>query len=114
MLVFKGFRQRTPNHKKLPMHLCAFAKSNEGHLYTLLETCMDIQTSLKSRIKSSREFLRRIEQSSAGVFPTFAVFLRSPASLHLINQSSILSLLGDSTGDGPVRHSFSQTTRTQY
>ncbi|KAH9039613.1 armadillo-type protein [Lactarius pseudohatsudake] len=93
-----------PEPQKAADDLCAFAKLNEGRLYKLLETCMDTQTSLKSLIKSSREFLRRIEQSSAGVLPTFAVFLRR-ASLRLINQSSIPSLLrylqrGDSTGDG--------------
>ncbi|KAH9161402.1 hypothetical protein EDB89DRAFT_2080638 [Lactarius sanguifluus] len=93
-----------PEPQKAADDLCAFAKLNESRLYKLLETCMDTQTNLKSLIKSSREFLRRIEQSSAGVLPTFAVFLRR-ASLRLINQSSIPSLLrylqrGDSTGDG--------------
>ncbi|KAH9028275.1 hypothetical protein EDB85DRAFT_2147994 [Lactarius pseudohatsudake] len=85
MLAFKGFQQRSPSHKKLLTHLCASAKLNEGRLYKLLQTCMDTQTSLKSLIKSSQEFLRRIEQSSAGVLPTFAVFLRRR---------------GNSTGDG--------------
>ncbi|KAF8271886.1 armadillo-type protein [Lactarius quietus] len=93
-----------PEPQKAADDLGAFAKLNEGRLYKLLETCMDTQTSLKALIKSSREFLRRIEQSSAGILPTFAVFLRR-ASLRLINQSSIPSLLrylqrGDSTGDG--------------
>jgi len=65
---------------------------------------MDTQTSLKSLVKSSREFLRRIEQSSAGILPTMMVFLRR-ASLCLVNQSSVPSLLkhlqrGDPRGDG--------------
>jgi sister-chromatid-cohesion protein PDS5 len=93
-----------PEPQKAADDLGAFAKLNESRLYKLLETCMDTQTSLKSLIKSSREFLRRIEQSSAGILPTFAVFLRR-ASFRLINQSSVPSLLrylqrGDSTGDG--------------
>ncbi|KAI0251942.1 armadillo-type protein [Lactifluus subvellereus] len=93
-----------PDPQKAADDLCAFAKLNEGRLYKLLETCMDTQTGLKSVVKSSREFLRRVEQSSAGILPTMTVFLRR-ASLRLVNQSSIPSLLrhlqrGDPTGDG--------------
>ena len=32
--------------------LQAFAKSNEGRLYKLLKTCMDIQTDLKGLVKA--------------------------------------------------------------
>ena len=58
----------------------------------------------EQRSPFQREFLRRVEQSSAGILPTMTVFLRR-ASLCLINQSSIPSLLrhlqrGDPTGDG--------------
>ncbi|KAH9968243.1 armadillo-type protein [Russula dissimulans] len=93
-----------PDSQKAADDFSAFAKLNEGRLYKLLETCMDTQTSLKSLVKSSREFLRRVEQSSAGILPTMTVFLRR-ASLCLINQSSVPCLLrhierSDSTGDG--------------
>lgn len=33
--------------------LHAFAKLNEGRLYKLLKTCMDIQVDLKSLVKST-------------------------------------------------------------
>ncbi|KAH9985602.1 armadillo-type protein [Russula vinacea] len=93
-----------PDPQQAADDLTAFAKFNEGRLYKLLETCMDTQASLKSLVKSSREFLRRVEQSSAGLLPTMTVFLRR-ASLCLINQSSVPPLLrhlqrGDSMGDG--------------
>ncbi|KAF8491907.1 armadillo-type protein [Russula emetica] len=93
-----------PDPQKAADDLSAFSKLNESRLYKLLDTCMDTQTSLKSLVKSSREFLRRVEQSSAGLLPTMTVFLRR-ASLCLVNQSSVPPLLrhlqrGDPTGDG--------------
>ncbi|KAI0305166.1 hypothetical protein B0F90DRAFT_1808987 [Multifurca ochricompacta] len=92
-----------PDPQKAADDLGAFAKLNEGRLYKLLDTCMDTQTNLKVLAKSSREFLQRVEQSSSGILPTMAVFLRR-ASLRLINQSSIPYLLrhlqrSDLTGD---------------
>ncbi|KAH9990948.1 armadillo-type protein [Russula compacta] len=93
-----------PDPQKAADDLLAFAKLNEGRLYKLLDTCMDTQTSLKTLVKSSREFLRRVEQSSPGILPTMTVFLRR-GSLRLVNQSSIPFLLrhlqrGDHTDDG--------------
>ncbi|KAN0111727.1 Armadillo-type fold [Russula decolorans] len=93
-----------PDPQKAADDLSAFSKLNESRLYKLLDTCMDTQTGLKSMVKSSREFLRRVEQSSAGLLPTMTVFLRR-ASLCLVNQSSVPPLLrhlqrGDPTGDG--------------
>jgi sister-chromatid-cohesion protein PDS5 len=66
-------------------------------------TCFSSYLS-EQRYPFQREFLRRVEQSSAGILPTMTVFLRR-ASLCLVNQSSIPSLLrhlqrGDPTGDG--------------
>ncbi|KAI0264684.1 armadillo-type protein [Gloeopeniophorella convolvens] len=93
-----------PDPQKAVDDLSAFAKLNESRLYKLLEVCMDPQTNLKLLVKSSREFLRRLEQSSAGILSTMGTVLRR-ASLRLINQSSVPSLLrhlqrGDPTGDG--------------
>ncbi|KAI9511424.1 armadillo-type protein [Russula earlei] len=93
-----------PDSQKAADDLSAFAKLNEGRLYKLLETCMDTQTSLKALVKSFREFLRRLEQSSVGILPTMMILLRR-ASLCLVNQSSVPYLLrhlerGGPTGDG--------------
>ncbi|KAI0064905.1 cohesin-associated protein Pds5 [Artomyces pyxidatus] len=93
-----------PDPQKASDDLNAFAKLNEGRLYKLLKTCMDPQTDLKTLIKSSNEFMRRIEQSSPGIHATLATFLRK-ASFRLINQSSIPTLVkrlqrGDPAGDG--------------
>ncbi|KAI0280430.1 armadillo-type protein [Russula aff. rugulosa BPL654] len=98
-----------PDPQKAADDLSAFSKLNESRLYKLLDTCMDTQTSLKSLANHpydhfTREFLRRVEQSSAGLLPTMTVFLRR-ASLCLVNQSSVPPLLrhlqrGDPTGDG--------------
>jgi len=65
---------------------------NENRLYKLLKTCMDPQTDLKNLVKSSSEFLRRVEQSSPGIVPTMTAFLRR-SSLRIVNQSSIPTLV---------------------
>ncbi|PPQ70235.1 hypothetical protein CVT25_011295 [Psilocybe cyanescens] len=72
--------------------LLAFAKLNENRLYKLLKTCMDPQTDLKTLIKSSNEFLKRLEQLSPAIVPTMTTIVRR-SSYSLTNQSSIPTLL---------------------
>ncbi|KAF8582552.1 ARM repeat-containing protein [Ramaria rubella] len=69
-----------------------FAKLNEGRLYKLLKTCMDTQTDLKTLVKSSNEFSRRIEQASSSIADTMSGIQRK-GSLWIINTSSIPSLV---------------------
>ncbi|KAG9103997.1 hypothetical protein FRC06_006261 [Ceratobasidium sp. 370] len=81
-----------PESSKHREDLRAFAKLNESRLYKLLRTCMDPQTDLKTLIKTTSEFQRRIEQSSPGILETMSWFLRR-ASLHIVNQSSVPTLV---------------------
>ncbi|PCH44760.1 hypothetical protein WOLCODRAFT_78395 [Wolfiporia cocos MD-104 SS10] len=103
-LSIKRVAGTLPDTQKAAEDLNAFARLNENRLYKLLKTCMDTQVDLKSLVKSTNEFLRRLEQSSPSLVPTFAIFLRR-ASLRIVNQSSIPTLIkrvakGDSSGDG--------------
>ncbi|KAI0824810.1 armadillo-type protein [Trametes gibbosa] len=87
----------------------AFAKLNEGRLYKLLKTCMDIQTDLKGLVKAQSEFLRRLEQSSAILVPTMSTFLRR-ATLHILNPSSIPTFIKRmQKGFEPSAIAYSQT-----
>lgn len=104
----------------------AFAKLNEGRLYKLLKTCMDIQTDLKGLVKSyvclplsprppeyspdtQSEFLRRLEQSSAILVTTMSTFLRR-ATLHIVNPSSIPTFVKRmQKGFEPSAVAYSQT-----
>ncbi|KAG8679334.1 hypothetical protein FRC08_017041 [Ceratobasidium sp. 394] len=81
-----------PESAKQREDLQAFAKLNESRLYKLLRTCMDPQTDLKTLIKTTSEFQRRLEQSSSGILETMSWFLRR-ASLHIVNQSSVPTLV---------------------
>ncbi|KAF8605742.1 cohesin-associated protein Pds5 [Ceratobasidium sp. AG-I] len=81
-----------PDSSKYADDLRAFAKLNENRLYKLLKTCVDPQTDLKTLIKSTSEFHRRVEQSSSAILDTMSWFLRR-ASLHIVNQSSIPTLV---------------------
>ncbi|QRV81905.1 sister chromatid cohesion protein [Ceratobasidium sp. AG-Ba] len=81
-----------PESTKQREDLHTFAKLNESRLYKLLRTCMDPQTDLKTLIKTTSEFHRRVEQSSAGILETMSWFLRR-ASLHIVNQSSVPTLV---------------------
>ena len=53
---------------------------------------MDVQTDLKGLVKAKAELLRRLDQSSSSIVGTMTVFLRR-ASLHILNQSSISTLI---------------------
>ena len=96
-----------PDPQKAAEDLAAFAKLNEGRLYSLFKACIDVQTDLKTLIKSTvrddkyfphvlivpqAEFTRRVEQASVTILPTMATLLRR-ASLRFINQSSIPTLV---------------------
>ncbi|KAF8506492.1 armadillo-type protein [Hysterangium stoloniferum] len=81
-----------PDRIKAEEDLHSFAKLNEGRLYKLLKICMDIQTDLKTLVKSYNEFLRRVEQASSSIVGTMSVILRK-GSLWTLNTSSIPSLL---------------------
>ncbi|RPD56961.1 hypothetical protein L226DRAFT_491089 [Lentinus tigrinus ALCF2SS1-7] len=89
--------------------LQTFAKLNEGRLYKLLKTCMDVQTDLKGLIKARTEFLRRLEQSSSSIVGTMTVFLRR-SSLHIVNQTSIPTFVKRvQKGFEPASVAYSQT-----
>ncbi|KAG5654557.1 hypothetical protein H0H81_000082 [Sphagnurus paluster] len=81
-----------PDPFKVTEDLEAFAKMNEGRLYKLLKACMDPQTDLKTLVKSSTEFQRRIEQHSPNHAGTLVALLRR-SSLSLVNQSSVPTLI---------------------
>lgn len=53
---------------------------------------MDPQSDLKSIVKASNEFLRRVQQSHESTLQTMTIFLRR-ATLRIVNQSSIPTLI---------------------
>lgn len=81
-----------PDPVKAAEDLHEFAKANENRLYRLLKTCVDPQSDLKSIVKASGEFLRRVEQSHESILSTMTIFLRR-ATLRIVNQSSISTLI---------------------
>ncbi|KAJ8473024.1 hypothetical protein ONZ45_g16446 [Pleurotus djamor] len=81
-----------PEPHKASEDLHAFAKLNEGRLYKLLKTCMDPSTDLKGLVKTTNEFVRRMEQASPSLMNTMSSFLYR-CSLRIFNQSSIPSLI---------------------
>lgn len=81
-----------PDPQKAVEDMHDFAKANENRLYKLLKTCMDPQSDLKSIVKASNEFLRRVEQSLESTLSTMTIFLRR-ATLRIVNQSSISTLI---------------------
>ncbi|KAI0747029.1 armadillo-type protein [Daedaleopsis nitida] len=99
-----------PEPQRAIEDLQSFAKLNEGRLYKLLKTCMDIQTDLKGLMKAKSEFIRRVEQASPSIVGTMSVFLRR-SSLHIVNQSSIPTLIKRvQKGSDPLSSvAFSQT-----
>ncbi|KZT00644.1 uncharacterized protein LAESUDRAFT_687811 [Laetiporus sulphureus 93-53] len=93
-----------PDPQKATEDMHTFAKLNEGRLYKLLKTCMDTQVDLRSLVRSTNEFIRRLEQLTSSIVPTMSTFLRR-ASLRIVNQSSIPTLIkrvqkGDQSGEG--------------
>ncbi|KAG6901443.1 hypothetical protein C0995_011956 [Termitomyces sp. Mi166 len=70
----------------------AFAKLNENRLYKLLKTCMDPQTELKSLVKATNEFQRRVEQQAPNNATTLLTLLRR-SSFRILSQSSIPTLI---------------------
>jgi len=81
-----------PDPQKAAEDMHDFAKANENRLYRLLKTCVDPQSDLKSIVKASNEFLRRVEQSLESTLSTMTIFLRR-ATLRIVNQSSISTLI---------------------
>ncbi|OSD08806.1 hypothetical protein PYCCODRAFT_1380708 [Trametes coccinea BRFM310] len=105
----KATAAQFPEPHKAAEDLQAFAKLNEGRLYKLLKTCMDIQTDLKGLMKAQSEFLRRVEQSSAAIVPTMSILLRR-ATLHIVNSSSIPTFIKRvQKGSEPSAVAYSQT-----
>ena len=47
-----------PDPQKATDDFKSFAKVNEGRLYKLLKTCMDLQTDLKNLVKSTVSILK--------------------------------------------------------
>ncbi|EKM75631.1 hypothetical protein AGABI1DRAFT_132023 [Agaricus bisporus var. burnettii JB137-S8] len=80
------------NDHKASEDLHSFAKLNQDRLYKLLKTCFNPQTDIKTLGKSSTEFLRRLEQSSASLITTMTTLLYR-GSFHIFNHSSIPTLL---------------------
>ncbi|KAF8999085.1 armadillo-type protein [Cyathus striatus] len=81
-----------PEQHKASEDLLAFAKANEGRLYKLLKTCMDPQTDIKSLVKATNEFQKRLDQVSSSINPTMNILLRR-ASYRIVNQSSVPTLI---------------------
>ncbi|KIJ63153.1 hypothetical protein HYDPIDRAFT_113739 [Hydnomerulius pinastri MD-312] len=90
--VIRHLSRQLPEPQKAAEDLQDFANANENRLYKLLKTCMDPQSDLKSILKASGEFLRRVEQSLESTLPTMTILLRR-STLRIINQSSISTLL---------------------
>ncbi|KAF8434558.1 cohesin-associated protein Pds5 [Boletus edulis BED1] len=90
--VVKHLARQFPDPVKAAEDLHEFAKANENRLYKLLKTCVDPQSDLKSIVKASNEFLRRVEQSLESTLSTMTIFLRR-ATLRIANQSSISTLI---------------------
>ncbi|XP_006463974.1 hypothetical protein AGABI2DRAFT_225984, partial [Agaricus bisporus var. bisporus H97] len=80
------------NDHKASEDLHSFAKLNQDRLYKLLKTCFNPQIDIKTLGKSSTEFLRRLEQSSASLITTMTTLLYR-GSFHIFNHSSIPTLL---------------------
>ncbi|KAF9443853.1 ARM repeat-containing protein [Macrolepiota fuliginosa MF-IS2] len=84
------------NDHKASEDLHTFAKMNENRLYKLLKTCFNPQSDIKTLAKSSHEFLRRVDTSSSSNSPSLPTTLSTllyHGSLHIINHSSIPTLL---------------------
>ncbi|KAI0777199.1 hypothetical protein BD413DRAFT_514292 [Trametes elegans] len=108
-LAVKAIAGQFPDPHKAVEDLQAFAKLNEGRLYKLLRTCMDLQTDLKGLVKAKNEFLRRVEQSSSSIVNTMATFLRR-STLHLVNSSSVPTFVKRvQKGSEPSAVAYSQT-----
>ncbi|KAG6332171.1 hypothetical protein ID866_6918 [Astraeus odoratus] len=90
--VIRLLSRQFPDPHKAAEDLQAFAGANENRLYKLLKTCMDPQSDLKGIVKTSNEFLRRIEQSHDSILSTMSIFLRRSV-LRIVNQSSISPLI---------------------
>ncbi|KAL4078145.1 armadillo-type protein [Scleroderma yunnanense] len=86
--VIRHLSRQFPDPHKAAEDLRAFAEANENRLYKLLKICLDLQSDLKSIVKASNEFLRRVEQSHDSFLSTMSTFLRR-CTLRIINQSSI-------------------------
>ncbi|KAJ7446638.1 armadillo-type protein [Mycena latifolia] len=80
---------RNPEPHKASEDLHAFAKLNEQRLYKLLKTC---RTTSRILNVFQNEFVKRMDTVSAGLAPTMNFILRQ-ASLRIVNQSSIPTLL---------------------
>ncbi|KAI0634818.1 armadillo-type protein [Trametes polyzona] len=107
--VLKSTAAQFPDPHKAGEDLQAFAKLNEGRLYKLLRTCMDLQTDLKGLVKARNEFLRRVEQSSSSIVNTMSIFLRR-ATLHIVNPSSVPTFIKRvQKGFEPSAVAYSQT-----
>ncbi|KAI0646530.1 armadillo-type protein [Trametes meyenii] len=87
-LAVKAAASQFADPHKAAEDLQSFAKLNEGRLYKLLKTCIDVQTDLKGLVKARSELLRRVEQSSSTILGTMSNFLRR-STLHLVNSSSV-------------------------
>ncbi|KAJ6486929.1 armadillo-type protein [Mycena sanguinolenta] len=90
--VIKHMSGVLPDSHKATEDLQAFAKLNEQRLYKLFKTCADLQTDIKSLVKATNEFAKRIDTLSSSIAPTMNKLLRQ-ASLRILNQSSIPTLL---------------------
>ncbi|KAJ7145311.1 armadillo-type protein [Mycena crocata] len=90
--VIKYISAAYPDPHKASDDLNAFAKLNEQRLYKLLKICMDLQTDIKSLVKATNEFVKRMDVVSSAVAPTMNFFVRQ-ASLRMLNQSSLPTLL---------------------
>ncbi|KAJ7135989.1 cohesin-associated protein Pds5 [Mycena epipterygia] len=90
--VIKYISALYPEPLKASEDLYAFAKLNEQRLYKLLKICINVQTDLKGLVKAQNEFVKRMDTVSSSISPTMN-FLARQASLRILNQSSIPTLI---------------------
>ncbi|KAH8918667.1 ARM repeat-containing protein [Atractiella rhizophila] len=81
-----------PNPTQAAEDLHKFAKLNEQRMYQMLNTLMDVQSDLKTILKTRLECIRRLEPAGASVLETFNIFIRR-CSLFILNRSSIPTLI---------------------
>ncbi|KAJ3163478.1 hypothetical protein HDU86_000057 [Geranomyces michiganensis] len=89
--IIDQISSRFPDPKTAQMQLQKFAKANDGRIYKLMRSVMDLQSDYKPLIKNIKEIIKRLEQQ-AGALETFSILLRR-ISLTIVSKSSISILI---------------------
>ncbi|KAJ3152811.1 hypothetical protein HDU89_001014 [Geranomyces variabilis] len=89
--IIEQISSRFPDAKTAQTQLQKFAKANDGRIYKLMRSVMDLQSDYKPLIKNIKEIIKRLEQQ-AGALETFSILLRR-ISLTIVAKSSISILI---------------------